>query len=126
MRRSTLTAGFVAGFVFLAGCSGEAGPGELEATLVSPSGAEGAVVLEISGVRVSDVTAPNGRVFSNTRGDVTRIVVVLDVGDVIQFRFFTDDTSNQPQVTIIEVAGAENQLRESLGGYRFEFRRVRQ
>ena len=111
--------------VLLAACdsspAGPRGPGALQATLVSPNGIEGAAVLELTGPGLGQVTVEEGLVFSQANGDITRVVVVLDDAGPVQFKLRVEDVSALPAVTLIEVADGDNQLRNSLSGYRVEF-----
>ncbi len=117
-----LAAGVLA---LLAACdsspAGPRGPGALQATLVSPNGTEGAAVLELTGPGLGKVTVEEGLVFSQTDGDVTRVVVVLDDAGQLRFRLRVEDVSSLPSAMLIEVGGGDNELRNSLWGYRVEF-----
>ena len=94
-------------------------PGELSAVVVSPDGDLGAAVLELEGV--ADITPLAGRAFTQRNGDVLRVVIVLDEPGQIEFRIRLADMASQPAATIVEVADGDNQVPESISGYRVEF-----
>jgi hypothetical protein len=92
-----------------------------DASVISPNGLEGAVVLELEGTFFG-VTAPSGsQLFTHASDGVTRVVVVLDNPGNIAFTLTLDDLGEAPDVRIIEVADGANALREPLRGYRVEF-----
>ncbi len=105
----------------LVACSsdGTAPNGELRAVVVSPDGDLGAAVLELEGV--ADITPLAGRAFTQRNGDVLRVVIVLDEPGQIEFRIRLADMAGQPAATIVEVADGDNQVPESISGYRVEF-----
>jgi hypothetical protein len=97
------------------------GPGALEATLVSPNGPEGAVVLELAGPGLGEVTVAEGEVFGQADGTSTRLVIVRDMPGQIQFRVQVNERSEPPVATVVEVADGTNELRSSISGYQVEF-----
>ena len=115
----------VAGSSLLAGCDSD-GPGltagVLTATLVSPNGPEGAAHLKLFGEGITEVRALDARTFSYTRGDTVNVVVVRDQPGDLRFLVALADTTRVPSVSIAEVAGADDELRSSVQGYRVEMR----
>ncbi len=107
----------------LAACSSDGtapkGPGEFRGVVVSPDGDLGAAVLELGGV--ADLTPVAGRAFTQRNGDVLRVVIVLDEPGQIEFRIRLADPAGQPAATLVEVADGDNQVPESISGYRVEF-----
>jgi hypothetical protein len=100
------------------GPAGPKGPGTLTATLVSPNGAEGSAVFEITGgIDLGFVITTGGEVFHQHSGGTSRVVVILDDPGEIRFRVGTEDVAEIPQVAVIQVADGENHLRPSLSGY---------
>jgi len=97
------------------------GPGALEATLVSPNGPEGAVVLELAGPGLGAVTVAEGEVFGQADGNTTRLVVIRDIPGQIRFRIQVLERSEPPAATVLEVADGANELRASISGYQVEF-----
>jgi hypothetical protein len=75
--------------------------------------------LELEGV--ADITPLAGRAFTQRNGDVLRVVIVLDEPGQIEFRIRLADMASQPAATIVEVADGDNQVPESISGYRVEF-----
>lgn len=99
-------------------------PGELIATLQSPNGAEGATVVQLSGTGLGAVRADSaGLVFSERQGDLTRVALVLPTPGAVRFRVQVPNVHTPPSATVLEVAGADNQLRGSLSGYSVRFSR---
>ena len=92
-------------------------PGELEATLISPNGPEGAAVFEIAALGLGPITMQGGQVFTSETGQVTRVVVILDAPGQLAFRIAVDDVDAPPGVTVLEVADGDNNLQPSLSGY---------
>ncbi len=107
------------------GCGGDVGPeirpGFLTASLVSPNGAEGAALISVVGVGVGNVESTGGRVFTFSRGDTTRILVVLDSPGVLGFRFSVPDVGSPPVAMVVQVADGGNALRADLSAYRVRF-----
>ena len=107
----------------LASCSdssGPRGPGTLEATLVSPNGPEGAVVLELVGGGIDSVTETSHLTYVQQDGATIRLVVVLEDPGVIEFELAVRDVSDPPQTTVVQVADGDNELRGSVAGYRVD------
>ncbi|MDH3457522.1 MAG: hypothetical protein OER90_11855 [Gemmatimonadota bacterium] len=103
------------------GCGTEPLYRSFDASVISPNGLEGAVVLELEGTFLG-VTAPSGsQVFTHASEGVTRVVIVLTNPGNIQFTLTLDDLGEAPDVRIIEVADGANELRVPLRGYRVEF-----
>ncbi len=107
------------------GCGGDVGPeirpGFLSASLVSPNGFEGAALVSIVGVGLGDVESAGGRVFTFSRSDTTRILLVLDTPGDLSFRISVPDVDNPPVATVLQVADGENVLRPDLSAYRVRF-----
>lgn len=131
-RKSGVLVGMVAcgSMVTLSGCDffgpdGPSGPGRLQADLVSPNGAESAVVLELVGGR--DLGSPaleGGDVFFEQDGNTLRIVAVLDDPGPIRVDLRTEDVAKLPSAAVIQVADGENEVRASLEGYKISFTKV--
>ena len=92
-------------------------PGQVEGSLVSPFGSEGAVVLEVQGPIIDTVRVLDGDVYQYADANVIRVVIILRSPGVIRFRMAVDDVSSPPAVRVIEVADANNELRTDLDGY---------
>ena len=102
--------------------SGPTGPiaGDLEFTIVSPNGPEGAALIELRAAGPVPVTSTEARVFTNRLADRTKILLVRTSPGTLTFRITVSDVRNPPTVSILEVAGGVNQLRGGLAGYRIE------
>jgi hypothetical protein len=93
-------------------------PGDLDVTLVSPNGSEGAAVLETEDEGVVEVSVEEGlQAFHWTEGGLTRIVLLLDGVGEIRFRMSVTDVYRPPRLELVEVADGVNRLRSSLAGY---------
>ena len=122
MKRATFTA-FAFAALLSSGCensNASSGPGPLSAALVSPNGNEGAAVLDVAGT-VTSVTTPNGvTAYTTPSANGLRIVLVrLDAG-TLSMKLNVPDVSKPPNVSVVEVAGPDDVLRQSLTGYRVE------
>lgn len=93
------------------------GPGRVVGALVSPNGAEGAVVLELVGSGLGAISAEEGIALAGVAGDVVRVVVVRERPGRIEFTIQVADLSSPPSVRIVEVAGPDDRLRSGLAGY---------
>lgn len=107
------------------GCGGDVGPeirpGFLTASLVSPNGFEGAALISVVGVGLGNVESTGGRVFTFSRGDTTRILVVLDAPGDLGFRISVPDVGTPPVAMVVQVADGGNALRADLSAYRVSF-----
>jgi len=106
------------------GPDGPKGPGSLLATLVSPAGNEAAAVFELTGgIDLRTVSPDGGEVFYQHFGGSTLIVVVMDEPGEVRFQVRTENVGHLPEVTVLQVASGENELRTSLSGYTVHFTR---
>jgi hypothetical protein len=101
----------------------EAGPGVLTATVVSPHGAEGSAVVSIFGPGIGDLTPLGGRLFEWRRADTVRVVLANDEGGDLAFAVAVADTTQPPVGVVLQVADAQDRLRDVLTGYELEVRR---
>jgi hypothetical protein len=90
------------------------------ATLSSPNGPEASAYIALSGTGIVRVTAQDARVFSNTQGNTTHVVLVREQPGLLQFRVEMKDASSVPTGSVIEVAGGDNKTRTDLSKYRLE------
>lgn len=106
------------GFAALAAACGTEPPtaGNITVSVQSPNGVEGAAVLAIAGVRVTAATLATGAAFLGS-GEPVRLVAVLEQPGDIVLTLEVSDVNASPTVELVEVADAENRLRESLAGY---------
>lgn len=95
-------------------------PGTLTATLVSPNGGEGAVLLELTGEGVGDVAVSGGHVFVEGTSP-KRVLLVFDEPGTTRFTVEVPDVGEPPAVRFVEVVAPNNQVRPSLSGYKVEF-----
>ena len=102
--------------------SGPTGPvaGDLEFTVVSPNGPEGAALIELRGSGLGPITPLDSRVFAHALGDRTNVLVVRTSPGTIRFHMTVNDVQNLPIATVLDVAGGDNQLRNVSAGYRVE------
>jgi hypothetical protein len=93
-------------------------PGDLDVTLVSPNGSEGAAVLETADEGIVEISVEEGlQAFHWTEGGLTRIVLLLDDVGELRFRMSVTDVNRPPRLDLVEVSDAMNRLRTSLAGY---------
>jgi len=98
------------------------GDANLTAVLVSPNGAEGAAILDVTGT-VESFTAPSGMsVYTTPSGNGTRVIVVRLAPGELSVNLAVADASNPPAISVVEVADGNNQLRQSVSGYTVSFR----
>ncbi|GMR11851.1 MAG: hypothetical protein BMS9Abin29_0036 [Gemmatimonadota bacterium] len=125
MTRRAFRVAATALLVAAVGCGGDVGPelrpGLLTASLVSPNGSEGAVLISLVGVGVGFAESVEGRVFTFSRGDTTRILLVLDKPGELAFRISVPDVATPPVATVVQVADGTNALRADLSAYRVRF-----
>ncbi len=94
------------------------GPGAFVVDVVSPNGAEGSAVFEITGgSELSTVTSSVGEVFYRHDVGSVNVVVILDSPGQLSFSVQTQDLREVPSVTLVQVADGEDQLRSSVAGY---------
>lgn len=116
------------GLALLAGCgdapSDPPVPRDMMAVLVSPSGSEGAAVLDLSGGGFSEIRADTGTtLFVEPSGDASRVVLILDEPGAIRFRLRLENEKQPPRVDVVEVAGGDNALRDP-AAYTVRFERA--
>lgn len=110
----------------LAACGTEPVFTAYDVTIVSPSGPEGAALLELDGSFADAFTVNSDRVFTHAGGGVTRVVLVKHVPGDLTFTLVLDAPDPPPQARILQVADGANQLRAFLDGYRVEFTGIEQ
>jgi M6 family metalloprotease-like protein len=93
------------------------GPGQFQLEVLGGYTDDAAIVLELIGSGISDVTAINGDLYFNNLGTTTRIVVVLREPGTISFLVDVEDVGEPPTVSLIEVANGDNELRTSTTQY---------
>jgi len=117
----------VAAGLALAACTDHtrpSGPGSLTATLTSPNGAEGAAVVLLVGEGVSGIRAiGDTEVHATSSGDETRIVLINQAGGTLAFEIDVADQRRPLVGVVTEVAGPDDALRSSLGGYSLDIER---
>ena len=118
---------FMAVAVMLSACDwGPRGPGQLRGIVTSGASRVGAIVLEISGPGMQDVTdAGQTRVFfAEPETDVYRVVLVAGNPDRIRFRVAMDDVRRPGlTVTTVEAVDDNNALITDLSGITVELNR---
>jgi hypothetical protein len=93
--------------------------------LLSPNGAEGAAVFEVTGgTGLGEVTAEGGEVYQQNAGGTITVVVILDNPGRVRLQVRAENVRQLPSVRVVQVAGGDNQLRSSLSGYEVEILQV--
>jgi hypothetical protein len=116
----------VAALLLVLGACGDEGPesapGTLTASVVSPTGPEGAALVTLVGQGMGAIgPSDEGRVFSQAHGDTVNVVVVNVAGGALRFTIQVADTTNPPAGTLVEVSGPDDRIR-GLTGYKLELR----
>lgn len=115
----------VAALLIAAGACADAGPdpeaGVLSASLVSPNGSEGAVLINLVGSGIGTIEASAGRVFQFAQGDTTRALFILDSPGVVAFRVAVPNIHEPPLATVTQVSDGDNGLRPDASAYRVRF-----
>jgi hypothetical protein len=96
------------------------GPGTITASVISPNGAEGAAILDVTGVVDTVTSGGDLRAFSTVTPTGRRVIVVRSNPGALSVRLRVPDVSQPPSVSIVEVADGDDSLRSSLAGYRVE------
>lgn len=114
----------------LGACGGEdapidlpGGPGTMTATLESPNGPEGGMLIHLIGAGATNITAPAGDLFTSDSGDTVKVLLLRADPGELTFRFSLPDTTRQPTIRIEQVTGGDNRLRENLTAYGLRVRR---
>lgn len=89
----------------------------MDVELLSPNGSEGSAVFEIAGVVGPGSVTTQGDAYWDHGPAVSRVVVILDGPGPIRFRLQTQDVATIPAVTVLQVAGGDDELRPRLSGY---------
>ena len=97
--------------------------GEYRAVLESPHGAEGAAAIELTGPGIESITTSTGRIFTQSAGTTTHVVLVQEPAGSIEFRVTTAAGQAPPSARVVEVADGNDQPRAALAGYRVTFGR---
>ena len=114
----------IAALLYPLGCGDVApvsAPGPLTATVESPNGAEGAVLLHLVGGGISFLEPLTGDLYTSVLGDTTKVLVLLDIPGEIAFRLNVTDTTQPPVTTVLQVSDGQNEVRASLAEYRVRF-----
>jgi hypothetical protein len=98
--------------------------GDFNAVLQGPTNAESAVLLELTGTGIEDVQSMTATVFSNPVSGGRRVVLVRGTPGTMEFRVRVAAGNQPPTARVLELAGADDQLRTPLTGYQVTFTRV--
>ncbi len=113
--------------VMLGACSDqgpESAPGSLTAALSSPNGAEGAAVVTLTGEGIGTTTGVGDvLVFRSDEAVVTTLVLVSPVGGELSVRVMVADTTRPPLLSVVQVAGPDDELRVLSASYGMEWAR---
>jgi len=97
--------------------------GILTAALITPNGAEGAAVIDVSGV-LDSVTATDGtQLFETPTATGKRIVLVRLTPGELSMKVNVPDVSNLPHFTVVQVADGDNKLRQLTPSYTMSYLR---
>jgi hypothetical protein len=70
---------------------------------------------------LGSITSDFGDVFFQRDGNTTRVVLVLDDPGLLTFQMRVEDVSVLPEITVVQVADGNNELRLSVSGYEAEW-----
>jgi hypothetical protein len=98
-----------------------AGAGDLVVHLVSPNGSEGAAVFETSDEGIVGVDCEACDVFYRRAGGTSRIVVLMTISGEVHFTMSVEDRQSPPELQVVQVADASNELRDDVSGYTVRF-----
>lgn len=98
--------------------------GDYTAVLQGPTNTESAALLELTGAGIEDVQSLTSTVFSNPVSGGRRVVLVRGTPGTIEFRVRMAQGSPAPTARVVELAGANDQLRTPLTGYQVTFTRA--
>lgn len=92
----------------------------LDASIESPHGPEGAVLLDVSTDEVLSVRALDSEteIVGRPAGERAQIAVIRHRPGTISFRLRAVKSEEPPEIRILQVADWENRLRDGLDGYR--------
>ena len=93
------------------------GPGQFQFEVRGGYSDDAAVALELTGLGITDVVAIDGDLYFSSFGPTTRVVVVLNEPGAITFLVDVQELGEPPTVRLIEVAGADNEIRASTTAY---------
>lgn len=110
--------------IAIAACGSDpvGGPGTVEAVLVSPNGAEGAVHLRLEGPGIGDISVAEGSVLEERAGTTVTLVAVRPEPGEIRIRVELEDVAALPAAIVLAVADGSNQT-HAVTGYRVEWER---
>lgn len=95
--------------------------GTLTVTLTTPNADDGAILFEVTGPDMTQVTAADPSLYfrySEADGAVTAVLVGDVTGrDVLSFRVPDVDAVGSYTASMVDVADRSNELRDSLAGY---------
>jgi hypothetical protein len=113
-----------AALLLVAACSDSpvtpSGPGELLVVVESPHGAEGAVLLEVSGSTPISVRAenpPGDLLFMEAVEGVTLVVLIRTEPGELSLLMEVEAVDDPPTIEVLSVVDGDDQLREEIGGY---------
>ncbi len=114
-------------FLATAACSDQApvsGPGTMTVTLVGPNGAEGAALVSLLGDGVGEIAGlGNTEAYAETKVDLTRLVLINQVGGDLAFQVAVTDTTDLPAWVVSQVAGPDDGLRADVRAYTLAYSR---
>lgn len=92
--------------------------GAMLATVMSPNGAEGSAILELSRGTIDAIAGSDAGVEAfGVATSPARLVLLRRVPGDLSVRIVAHDVNDPPTLQVVEVAGPDNQLRPDLSGY---------
>lgn len=96
--------------------TGGGGPGSVVATVVSPFGGDGAVLLELTGATITDVQMPGGEAIVLHGEGAVQVAAVRAAPGEIRLVLTLEDRDATPAVRVLQAVDGENGQR-SVAGY---------
>ncbi len=103
-----------------AACSDEGGDPLARTVTLTPAATNGSAVVTFVGASIASVTSDEGQVFSSSRGDTTRVVLLLDEPGPLRFGIRLAEPDLEPVGTVVQVADGDNLLLPDLSQYRVQ------
>jgi hypothetical protein len=126
MIRSTAGARFALALLLAAGLGGcgedptgggTPVPGDMLATIESPTGVASALLEVVSGTVSSVSSNDQDLLVERVATQPVRIVVIRGTPGPVSFRVRTEDVTHPPEIRVVEVGSADDELLPNVSGY---------
>jgi hypothetical protein len=116
---------FLLAAAFMAACDSTEPPrgGVYRAVLQSPSGAEGAALVSLSGGGIEKITSPTGQVFSQVSPNGASVAIFREPAGTLEFDVQVATGHEAPSAQVVEVVDGADRMR-GFAGYHVTFSRM--